>query len=158
MAKTNFFRGNLNAADVIDTDTVALIAGQYVKVGEVVVSADELIGPGFGAGSDQDNAAGRIYVDLKDGESTPGAINGKFRIMIQSSQDMPIGAKPVILDLDLAILASGATDRNGQIPFEFQDFFLSKDKKFVFYVKSTANATLTKANCTVNIDVTKQLV
>lgn len=158
MAKTNYYRGNLNAADVIDTATVSLVANQYTKIGEVVVSADELIGMGFGAGGDQDNAAGRIYVALKDGETTPGAISGKFRIMMQSSQDMPIGAKPVVLDVDLDILASGATDRNGQIPFEFQDIFLSKDKKFVFYVKSTAAATLTKANCTVNIDVTKQLV
>lgn len=156
--KANYFRGNLNKADIIDTDTVSCVADQYTKIGEVVVTADELIAMGFGEGADQDNASGRIYVSLKDGESTPAALTGKFRIMMMSAQDMPLGPKPVILDLDLDILSLGATDRGTRIPFPFQNIFLSKDKKFCFYVKSTADATLTKANCAVSIDVTKQLV
>lgn len=157
MANTNFYRGNLRAADVISAATVALTQGEYTKIGEVTVEADQLIGMGYGAGEDQDNAAGRIYVDLKD--STDAAINGKFRIQMMSSQDMPISAKPVILDVDLAVLASGSDSRDAQIPWPFQNIFLSKDKKFVFYVKcDDASKTLTKANCTVNIDITQQLV
>lgn len=159
MAKTSFYRGNLKAADIIGASTVALTQNEYTKIGEVVVKADQLIGMGFGGGENQDNASGRIYVDLMDNASTPAAVNGKFRIMMQSSQDMPISSVPVILDVDLDILRSGANSRGGQIPWQFHDILLSKDKKFVFYVKcDDASITLSKANSTVNIDITQQLV
>lgn len=159
MAKTNFYRGNLKATDIISSATVALVQNEYTKIGEVVVKADQLIGMGFGGGENQDNASGRIYIDLMDNGGTPAAINGKFRIMMQSSQDMPIGGVPVILDVDLDILRSGTNNRGGQIPWQFNDILLSKDKKFVFYVKSDdASKTLSRANSTVNIDITQQLV
>lgn len=156
MAKTTYYRGNLRATDVIAADT-ALVQNQYTKVGEVVVQADQLIGMGFGSGEDQNTASGRIYVDLVD--TGAADINGKFRIMMMSSQDMPISNVPVVLDVDLDILRSGATDRSGQIPWHFQDIFLSKDKKFVFFVKCyDANKTLDLSASTVNIDITQQLV
>ena len=159
MAKTSFYRGNLKAADIIGAATVALTQNEYTKIGEVVVQADQLIGMGYGSGENQDNASGRIYVDLINNAQTPAAINGKFRIMMQSSQDMPIGSVPVILDVDLDILRSGSGDRSGQIPWHFNDILLSKDKKFVFYVKcDDASQTLSLANSTVNIDITQQLV
>jgi hypothetical protein len=42
----------------------------------------------------------------------------------------------------------------------FTNILLSKDKKFVFKVKNNAAAaqTITRANCHVEIDITKQLV
>lgn len=157
MAK-NFYRTVLTKEDIITSATQLLVPNEFSKIGQKVVAADELLGMGYGTGENQDNAAGRLFCDFKDG--TPALVTGIFRIMMMSSQDMPLGEKPVIIDIDTRVLAFGATDRGGQIPFPFQNVFLSKDKKFVFYIKNIAAAaqTLTKANCTVSIDATKQLV
>ena len=157
----NYFRSNLTKEDVIADPTLLLTLGQYIKIGQKVVAADELLGMGYGSGDFQDNASGRLYADFKDITAvTPVRITGVFRIMMQSSQDLPIGQKPVIIDIDTNVLAYGATDRGGQIPFPFQNVFLSKDKKYAFYIKNIAASaqTLSKPNSTVNIDITKQLI
>jgi len=157
---TKFYRSNLTVNDVISAATVALSLNEFVKIGQKVVSADELIGMGYGAGENQDNASGRLYADFKDNAGTPVAITGIFRIMMQSSQDLPVGEKPVVIDIDCNVLRFGSTDRGGQIPFPFQNVLLSKDKKFTFYIKNIAGSaqTLSKANSTVYIDITKGLV
>lgn len=154
-----FYRANMTREQVFSSATQLLTLNEFVKIGEYKVLADELVGMGYGAGSQQDNAAGRIYADFKDTTGTPVAVSGIFRIMIMSSQNIPIGEKPVILDIDTAILR-GSTNRTEQLPFEFQNFFLSKDKKFVFYLMNIAASaqTVSKANSTVYIDITKQLV
>ena len=155
----NTYRSNLIMTDIMQEDTVSLIQGEWTKIGEVVVKADELIGMGYGGNSAQNMAEGRIFLDLKDNSSTPAVIKGDFRIMLQSSQDIPIGTKPVWFEVNLDILRSGSSDRNGQIPFYFENLMLSKDKKFTFWVKcSESGKTLSKANSTALIDITKQLV
>jgi hypothetical protein len=154
----NTYRAVLTKEDVIGQASLVLTLNEFTKIGQKVVAADELLGMGYGVGENQDNAAGRLFCDFKD--AVPALVTGIFRIMMMSSQDMPIGMKPVIIDIDTRVLAFGSTDRGGQIPFPFQNVLLSKDKKYVFYIKNIAAAaqTLTKANCTVSIDVTKQLV
>lgn len=159
MGNGNFYRATMTKQDVFAADTQLLTLNEFIKIGEYKVLADELVGMGYGAGTQQDNAAGRIYADFKDTTGTPVAIGGTFRIMMMSSQNIPLGEKPVILDIDVAILR-GSTNRSEQLPFDFQNVFLSKDKKFVFYIKNVfASAqTVSKANSTVYIDITKQLV
>lgn len=154
------YRGSLNQNDVIDSATVTLVKNQYITIGEVKVAADERIGLGYSNYSGQDDADGRIFVELKDGSQTPAAIEGKFRIIMMSSQNIPIGDQPVVMDLDLTALAQGGSDRRAQIAFPFTNVLLTRDKKFVFQVLNTAaNAqTLTKANCKVLMDCTRQLV
>lgn len=156
----NTYRGNWGPADIIGAATVTLISGEWKTIGEVVVPADQLIGLGYGGEGTQDQAPGRLYVDLKDNSQTPAAITGQFRIEIQSSNDMPLGSRPVLIDYDLATTALGATDRAGRLPMPFTNIFLSKDKKFVFKVKNSASSaqTLSRANSSVEIDITKQLV
>lgn len=154
------YRGTLNTADVINAATVALVKEQYVDLGKKVVAADELIGMGYGGNNEQGEAQGRIFVELKDNSGTPVAIDGMFRIIMTSSQQIPVGEKPVIIDVDLAALKQGGADRTKQIPFPFTNVMLSKDKEFHFQVKNTAASaqTVALANSSVLIDITRQLV
>lgn len=154
------YRGSLNQLDVIDAATVTLVKGQYITIGEVVVAADERIGLGYSDYAAQDDADGRIFVELKDNSQTPAAIEGKFRIIMMSSQNIPIGEQPVVLDLDLTALAQGGSDRRAQIAFPFTNVLLSRDKKFVFQVLNTASSaqTVSLANSKVLMDCTRQLV
>ncbi|MFV0516774.1 MAG: hypothetical protein ACK5MV_05205 [Aminipila sp.] len=152
------YRGNWGASDIIGADTVPLIKNEWKIMGQVVIPADQLVGLGFGGIGTQDAAPGRLYVSLKDTEKKP--IEGQFRIEIMSSNDVPLGSRPVLIDYDLATTALGAVNRTERLPMPFANIVLSKDKKFVFKVKNTASLaqTLSRANSDVEIDVTKQLV
>lgn len=158
MADYRLYRDTLNTEDVIGAATVALVPGQYVTVGELVVKADELVGMGYGSFKAQDQADGRIFADFKDGSSND--IEGKFRIIMLSSQNIPVGASPVVLDVDCAALRAGNGSRPGQIPFNFNDILLSKDKKFSFQIMNTAASaqTVSKANSSVLMDITRALI
>ena len=158
MGNNNFYRGTLTKDDVLANATLLLTLNEYTKVGSITIPADTLIGMGFGDGSAQNDAAGRIYADLKD--AVPARVTGNFRIMMMSSNDMPIGLKPVVIDIDTSVLASGSLSaRSEQVPFPFNQILLSKDKKFSFFIKNTGTVqTLNKANSTIYIDVTKQLI
>ena len=156
----NAYRGNWGASDLINADTVTLIKDEWKIIGEIVIPADQLVGLGYGGIGTQDAAPGRLYVDLKDNATTPAPIKGQFRIEIMSSNDMPLGGRPVLIDYDLATTSLGAVNRTERLPMSFSNIVLSKDKKFVFKVKNTAATaqTLSRANSKVEIDVTKQLV
>lgn len=159
--KNNFYRGNWGPTEVISSGaTVALIKDEWKIIGQVVVPADQLIGLGYGGNGMQDAAPGRLFVKLMDTTATPVAVTGQFRIEIQSSNDLPLGGRPVLIDYDLATTSLGATNRTERLPLPFNNVMLSKDKKFVFKVKNNAASaqTLSRANSTIEIDVTKQLV
>lgn len=155
------YPGTFTQEDIIGSATVSLVPGVYTKIGEYVVKADELVGLGRGGYAAQNEAIGRLYASFKDGSGTPVQIsNGKFRVMVESSQDMPIGAKPVAIDVDLAALLTGANNPAERYALPFDGTMLSKDKKFVFLIKNNtaSSITLTKANCSVLMDTTRQLV
>ena len=80
--------------------------------------------------------------------------------MITSSNDLPLGGRPVLIDYDLATTRLGSTNRTERLPLPFTGVLLSKDKVFKFLVKNTASSaqTLSRANSSVEIDVTKQMV
>ena len=142
-------------------DTVTLIPGQYVPVGEYVVKADELVGLGRGFYGTLNEAIGRLYAIFKDNSANDGKLfEGKFRIMLLSSQEIPIGAKPVYLDVDLAALRTGASIPADRFVLPFDNIMLSKDKKYQFLIKvsGTANVTLSKANSTVLLDCSRVIV
>lgn len=160
MANYTTFRDTLNTNAVIGSATVALVPGQYVTVGELVVKADELVGMGYGPYTAQDQANGRIYADFKDNSGTPVAITGKFRIIMLSSQNIPVGSAPVVLDVDCSALRNGSGSRTEQIPFAFNDVLLSKDKKFVFQIMETgaSSQTVSRANSNVLMDITRAML
>jgi len=158
--KNNFYRGNWGPADLISAATVLLLKDEWKNIGSVTVPADQLIGLGYGGLGTQDAAPGRMYVKLMDNTETPVAITGQFRIEIQSSNDLPMGGRPILIDYDLATTALGATNRTERLPLPFNEVMLSKDKKFVFKIKNNFETaqTLSRANSSIEIDITKQLV
>lgn len=159
---SNLYPATFTEVEVINKGaTVTLTNGEFVAIGEYTVKADELVGMGKGGYGDQASAIGRLYAKFMDSESTPGAITaGKFRIELMSSQDMPLGQKPIYIDVDLAALSAGATAITDRFVFPFEGTLLSQDKKFVFKIKNTSgsNVTLSKANSTVLMDITRALI
>lgn len=159
---TNLYPGTFTENEVINEGaTVSLVAGNYTKIGQYVVLADEMVGMGKGAFSSQNESIGRLYAAFYDNSGTPVAVtNGKFRIMTMSSQDIPIGSRPVLIDVDLAALTTGATNPEQRYVFPFDGTLLSKDKKFVFFIKNTTSSaiTLSKANSKVLMDITRALI
>lgn len=154
MPKDNF-RSAFTKADLITGD-VALIQGQFIRLGSYAVQAGELVSPGYAGQSGQDNAQGRLYVDLKDNTATPGAsVNGVLRLSIFSPQDRPL---EIINEWRTETLRTSATDRTLQIPFPEFDAWVSEDKKIVLEFKADANATLGKVNSTLIMDCTKATV
>ena len=158
--KNAWYRSNWGPADLIGAATVVLIKDEWKEIGKITVPADQLVGLGYGGIDGQDAAVGRLFVDFQDNTGTPVAIAGQFRIMITSSNDLPLGGRPVLIDYDLATTRLGASDRSGRLPLPFTGVLLSKDKVFKFLVKNNfATAqTLSRANSSVEIDVTKQMV
>ena len=157
----SIYSGTFTENDVFGGATVACPAGQYTLIGKYKVKADELVGLGRGAYATQDAAIGHLFAQFYDNSGTPVQFTaGKLRIMTVSSQDIPIGAKPVVVDVDLAQLTTGATVPSDRYALPFNDILLSKDRKIQFFVYngSSSSVTLAKANSKVLCDITRALV
>lgn len=153
------YPGSFTQKEVCSEGDVALTPGVYTKIGEYKVQADELVGIGRGSYSAQNDAVGRIIANFKD--SSGNAItSGKFRIMLVSSQDIPIGQKPVWIDVDLNQLTLGATNPAEKYVLPFDGTLLSRDKKFQFFIMNTTSSsvTLDASACSVLMDITRALV
>lgn len=162
ISTNNIYPGTFTKNDVVtEGATVTLVPGNYTKIGEYVVKADEGVGLGRGPYDSLNAAIGRLYAEFKDNAATPNVItDGTFRVMLQSSQDIPIGQKPVFVDVDLSQLLLGKTNPAERFVLPFDGTMLSRDKKFVFYIKNNTSSaiTLSKANSTVEMDITRALV
>lgn len=146
------FRTALTKNDLMSGDTV-LTAGQFVKLGERKIEAGELLAVGFGQESGQNNAQGRIYMDLKT--SASAAIAGTVRLQAYSPQNRPL----VILgEWRTETLSTGAGDRTKQVPFPEDIYWLSEDKKLVLEFAADAGATVAKAQSTILMDATEETV
>lgn len=149
------FRSALVANDLISAATVSVIAGQYVKLGEKKVEAGELLAIGYGQESGQNNAQGRIFMDIKDTTATPVAVKGTVRLQVYSPQNRPL----VILgEWRTETLSSGANDRTKMIPLPEDVYFLSEDKKLVLEFLADANQTVSKTNTTILLDTTLETI
>lgn len=146
------FRTALTKADLVAADTV-LVAGQFVKVGERKIEAGELLAIGYGQESGQNNAQGRIFMDLKTAASA--AIAGTVRLQAYSPQNRPL----VILgEWRTETLSTGAGDRTKQVPLPEDIYWLSEDKKLVLEFNADAGATLAKTQSTILLDATEETV
>lgn len=155
---TNLYPATFTAAEVCSKGDVSLVQGVFTLIGEYTVKADECIGIGRGAYSSLDTAIGRLFAKFKD-TSSNDITAGKLRIMLVSSQDMPIGAKPVYLDVDLAQLTVGETTPSERYVLPFDGTMLTKDKKIQFLIYNpNAAVTLDASACNVLIDMTRALV
>lgn len=155
---TNLYPATFTAAEVCSKGDVSLTQGVFTLIGEYTVKADECVGIGRGSYSSLDTATGRLFAKFKD-SNAKDITAGKFRIMLVSSQDMPIGSKPVHLDVDLAQLTVGETTPSERYVLPFDGTMLTKDKKIQFLIKSSAaNITLDADSCNILMDMTRSLV
>ncbi len=158
----NTYPGTFTEDQVItEGATVTLNPGVYTKIGQYVVKADELVGLGRGGYNAQNNAIGRLFAQFYDSSNPAVAItNATFRILLESSQDMPVGSRPVYIDVDCSQLVLGATDPTHRFTFPFENLMLKRDKKFVFMIRNNGSSavTLSKANSKVAMDITRALV
>ena len=145
------FRSAFTKNELIDTATVVCVAGNPIKLGEYVVPAGELVAIGYGDQDGQDSANGRIYIDLQT--STADA-DGLVRISAFSPQDRPY---EILREYRTETLRQGAGDRTKQIPFPVHDLNISEDKKIVLEFIADAGVTVTKADSTILMDITKQV-
>lgn len=144
--------GKFTAADVL-TDGVVCTQGQFNKIGSYTVKAGEVIFPGFGSYDAMDNAVGRAYMKLQT--AVPAEIKGELMITIESPQDIPL---QVLGNWRSEDLNTDAANKTLQIPFPKMNVGASKDKKIVFYYRPDATATLSKANSTLSLDITRVLL
>jgi hypothetical protein len=153
------FQHTLTIAIVMDAATKAVSNNAYTKLGEWVVPAQNSYGMGFGEQSGQQNARGRLFVDIKDNGVAPGVnVEGVLRIMAIDANDSPIGPNGgVVGEWRTETLRSSSGDRTLQLPFPEHGLFLTEDNKFIFEFKAdAAAATLGQANSKALIDVTKE--
>ncbi len=147
------FSDVLTQNDLIDTATVACTAGVWVKLGEYPISAGQALSTGYGPYGSQETAIGRFYCELKD--EVPGVIHGKLRLSLFSPQGRP---GPIIGEYRTNILGANANDRTKQVPFPEHGLTFLEDQKLVLEFLPDTTETLTRANCTLLMDVTNMVV
>ena len=147
------FRDTMTHMDLISSATLAVTAGQWIRLGAYVVPAGEMVSVGFGSASGQENATGRFYALIKNAAVE---IKGKMRISVYSPQDRPIR---IIHEFRCEVVNQNATDRTKQLPFPEDVAWISEDKKLVFeFLPDTTDAALTKSTSVILMDVTKAVV
>ena len=157
----SYFPVTFTKENVFGAATVVCPNAQYTLIGSYTVDADELVGIGRGGMVSQNEAIGRLYAKFFDTTGTPVQLTqGKFRVQYASSQNMPIGSKPVQIDVDLAAITTGETTPSERYVLPFDNTLLSKDRVIQFYIYngSGSSITLSKANSTVLMDCTRALV
>ena len=124
-----------------------------------MVKADEKIGLGRGSAATQGDAIGRFFAIFKDTDGNE-IENGKLRCQLVSSQDMPIGSRPIALDLDLIQLMNGEVTPSERYPLPFDNVLLTKDRKFQFIIKNCGETEieLDAEASRVIMDITKAIV
>lgn len=148
------YPSTLTINEVLSADKV-LAAGVFNELGVWGVPAQNLYGMGYAEQSGQQNARGRIGLDLKDNQAAPAAIEGVFRIVAVDANDVPVGPNGgVIAEFRTEDIRTIGT-RGDMIAFPEHGLFLSEDNKFKFLFKPDAAATVVKANSKALINVSK---
>jgi hypothetical protein len=143
------FRSAFTKSDLMSGDIICT-AGLYNKLGEFIMPAGLHVALGFGRESGQENAQGRIYMDLKTAASV--VVSGTVRLSVFSPQNRSMR----VLDEWRTEALAASTDRTKQIPLPFNGTWVSEDKKYVLEFMPDVTATVAKAQSTVTIDVTKR--
>lgn len=153
------YSGSLTQRDICSKGNVQLLPGVYNLIGEVVVKADEKIGLGRGSAATLEAAVGRFFALFKDTDGNE-IENGKLRCQLVSSQDIPIGARPIAIDVDLVQLMNGEVTPSERYPLPFDNIMLTKDRKFQFYIKNCDDTavTLDAEASKVIMDITKAII
>jgi len=148
------YRSALTETDLFGTATVVCTAGQFTRVGEYKVTAGELLAMGYG----EENggyavAIGRIYMLLQT--AVPAESLGTVRLTAMTSFDRP---SEILFECPNSVIDNNPTDRTKQLPLPVHDLFLSQDKRLELSFNPYVTATITLADSTINLDVTRAAV
>jgi hypothetical protein len=149
------FRSALTQSDLIASASVSAIAGQFVQLGKRQIQAGELMSIGFGQQAGQADAQGRIFALLKNATSV--TLNGIFRLTVYTPQMRPL---MILGEWRTETLTAGQTstataDRTKLTPLPESIYQLSEDKYLVLEFNSDTTDTVTKANCSILLDITE---
>ena len=152
------FQSTFTVNELIKAATVAITAGEIIRLGEYKIQAGEQISAGAGQLTGMDNATGRIYMDLRDSTTSPGAaLSGAVRLVVYSAQNRPL---EIIREWRTEDLATSATDKTKQLPFPEHSIWLREDQRLVLeFIPDTGgagNGNVSKANSKILMAVTKQ--
>lgn len=146
------FRSALTTTDFM-TGTVVCTAGIFTRIGARTIQAGELLSLGFGQQSGQQDAQGRIFVDIRDNGTSPGVVApGVVRLSAYTPQDRPL---VILAEFRVETLNANTGDRTKQLPFPESIYQLSEDKKLVIEFKPDATVTVSNANTKMVVDITE---
>lgn len=143
-----FYRSALTQADLIANASTNTVAGQFVKLGERKIYAGEQIALGFAESAGQDNAVGRLFIDL---QNATVAVEGTVRISIFSPQNRPL---VTLHEFRTETLRHGAADRSLQVPFPVGSAWSSEDKKLVLEFMADTTGIVDRNRSKILMDVT----
>lgn len=147
------YRSAFNKTTLITGATVAVNAGIFQKLGEYKVLAGELVSVGFGNRVGQEGAQGRIYIKLQN--ATPTQLQGTLRLSAYTAQDRPI---EILGEWRTETLDTDAKNRTLMVELPEDDLWVSQDKKIVLEFKCDTSDTVSQAQSTILLDVTKAVV
>lgn len=145
------FRSAFTQNDLIKNASTTCIAGNPIMLGEYVVPAGELVSIGYGLETGQENAQGRVFINL---QATAAAVDGLVRLTAFSPQNRP---QEIMREFRTETLRDNATDRTKQIGFPEHPLYISEDKKIVLEFIADVNCTVDKSKSKILMDITKQV-
>jgi len=145
------YRSTLTKNDLIGGATVVCTAGQFTRLGEYRILAGDLVVIGFGDCGCQDDSVGRVSVLMQTAPATP--TNGVIRISSMTANDRPYS---IVFECRTEIISTNLTDRTKQLPLPMDDLWLSQDKRYELSFNPDATSTITLADSTVFVDITKE--
>lgn len=133
--------------------TVACPAGEATPVWRYTVPDGQCAQLGYSNLRGQENAEGRFYADIEDGADAD-VTSGYLIVAVENQQGREV---ETLIEVPLTVARRGATDISQRIPLPVMEPFLRPGRAFVIKFKNTTEAsiTLSKANSTMEIDLTK---
>lgn len=133
-------------------DNRVISSGQFSEIGCYTVPPGMAVEVGFGFQSAQDEAQGRIFIDLRDPGPAPGGeVNGLVRIELLDAQKRPV---ETLFESRTELLRQGAGDRTKQISLPETDAIARENNNIVIQVMPDSGSTISNINSTILIDAT----
>jgi len=132
---------------IITNATESLLASQYIEYARQTITKGQGLELGRGTDGKLNEAEARNLMVLKDGASA--LIPGIVRCDVHNANDR---YEQTIYEARSESLARGESDFSLRKPFPATGVILLEGYSFVWKMKPDANATLTKANCNVEMD------
>lgn len=132
---------------------VALTAGEYTKLGEFIVPAQEAYHWGKGAAKFEANQ-GYLYIDVRDTAAAPGnEILGSIRLQQRDAQERNI---ITVFEEEGEVLHGAKSDRTSKQALPLQDGYpkVGHQSKLTIAMNAESSATASTANTEMLIPVT----